>query len=280
MKKIYIILLVLSISFSCTDMLEQINPTGPTGDDFFANETELGYAVTSVYAGLSSTNLYGSNLSAIERLSDNCYQGSASTDGAMGPWTNFTFDASNDGIRLVYQELYITINRANIVLAKASDVPGVDPNALKDIFGQVSFIRAYSYFMLTMLYGDVPIVLEPTDDPAGTSVAKSTAGEIYDLIISDLKVAANDCVDIASEKGKITSWMAKSMLAKVYLFGADELNRQEWYAIAEGYAEEVIQSETYSLYNDSGKTPTENLLEILALGNETKIGKEYKNALT
>ena len=48
MKQKILILVISVLTFSCTDMLNQIDPTGPTGDDYYANEIELNYAVNSV----------------------------------------------------------------------------------------------------------------------------------------------------------------------------------------------------------------------------------------
>lgn len=274
MKKILIILAFGIFAMSCTDMLDQINPTGPTGDDFFKNETELNYAVTSVYAGLSSRSLYGLNMIGLEQLSDNVYTGSTLTDGETARWGNFSFDPSDVGIRTMYRQLYIVINRANIVIAKASEVPGVSTDDLNNYLGQAHFIRGYAYFLLTLMYGDAPIILEPVADPAGTYIAKSTAADIYDVVVSDMKFAEANCKAVQTEKGRITSWVAKAMLAKVHLFGADELGKNDWYGLAENYAQQVISSGVFKLYNDEAKTPTENLMAIFDLANETKTGTE------
>jgi starch-binding outer membrane protein, SusD/RagB family len=274
MKKLFLIIFTGILAFSCTEMLDQIDPTGPTGDDFFANETELDYAVTSVYAGLSSTNLYAGNLIGLEQLSDNIYTGSSLTDGSTAPWCNFSHDPTNGGLTNIYRELYIAINRANIVISKVNEVPGVSADAAKNYLGQVHFIRGYSYFLLTLLYRDVPVLLEPVEDPAGTYIPKSMAEEVYNQVISDLKVAESNCPSEQLDKGKVTSLSAKGMLAKVYLFGADELNKKDWYAIAESYAKQVIDSGKFSLYNDPEKTPTQNLLAIFDLANESKKDKE------
>lgn len=274
MKKIFIILAFSIFAMSCTEMLDQVNPTGPTGDDFFKDETELNYAVNSVYAGLSSEPLFDLYLIGLEQLSDNVYTGSTLTDGSTARWGNYSFDPSDLGISVMYARLYIVINRANIVIAKAPLVPDVNSNDLNNYLGQAHFIRGYAYFLLTLLYRDAPVILEPVADPAGTYIAKSTAADIYDLVISDLKFAESNCKAVQNEKGRITSWAAKAMLAKVYLFGADELGNNEWYGLAENYAQQVISSGVFSLYNDVDKTPTENLLSIFDLANETKTGTE------
>lgn len=257
---------------SCTEMLDQVDPTGPTGDDFFANETELNYSLNAAYAGLTSGNLYSRQLSLFERMSDNLYDGWAG--GSDGEMIRFSHDPSHGTVSGIYKDLYVTISRANIVIANAPLVPGVKEQDMKNYMGQAYFIRAHCYFLLTLIYRDVPIILEPAGDPAGTYIPKSEATLVYDQAISDFKMAETYCLGAQVEKGRVTSWSAKAMLAKVYLFGADELKKPEWYKLSENYAKEVVKSGTYSLYNDPGKTPTENLLDIFALKNETKKDKE------
>lgn len=269
MKRFFVFILTTLILASCSDYLEQVDPTGPTGDDFFSNETELNYALISVYAGLSTEDLYGRRLIGLEQLSDNVYHGSTLTDGTTARWSNFSFDPSDDGINNTYRDLYIAINRANIVISKAPGVPGVSESYKKDVIGQAKFIRAYSYLLLTLLYGDIPLILEPVENPAGTYVAKSPADDIYSIIIEDLKAGESDLPEVQADKGKITKWAAKSMLAKVYLYGADELNKPEWYSLAEQYSDDVIANGPYKVMNDPEKTPFDNLLDVFSLKYET-----------
>ena len=68
---------------------------------------------------------------------------------------------------------YKTIAMSNIIL---KEIPLVSDDILilehenpedfrKKIMGQAYFIRAYAYFMLTKIWGDVPLVTESYDDP-------------------------------------------------------------------------------------------------------------------
>ena len=272
----YIKLIILTfVFFSCTEMLEQVDPTGPTGDDYFQNEQELIFAVNSVYAALSpGTGLYGGTMVGVEMLADNIYSGSGTGDGSTGAWSDFSFDPASSGVERFYDELYVIIARANQVILNAPNVPGISEEKLKNYLGQVHFIRGYAYFLLTLLYEEVPKILEPVQDPTGVAIAKSSASEIYDLVISELEFAEKNLPDEQEEKGRITEFMATAMLAKVYLYGADELQKSEWFGLAKTKASEVIGSGLYSLYSDPNKTPYENLMDIYALENQTVVGKE------
>ncbi|WP_286862751.1 MULTISPECIES: RagB/SusD family nutrient uptake outer membrane protein [Sphingobacterium] len=86
-----------------------------------------------------------------------------------GNWTSNYFAQSYGNWTVFYK----TIAMSNIILKEMPLVPNdilileqTDPEAFrKKIMGQAYFIRAFSYFMLTRIWGDVPLVTEAYDDP-------------------------------------------------------------------------------------------------------------------
>lgn len=259
MKKLIILLLIAT--FGCTEMLDQPNPVARTGDDFFQNETDVQLAVVATYAALTrGSELWARNMYALEQVSDNTYNGS----GDGGSWYSFEITPEDGLLNGFYHSPYIGINRANQVLLHAPSISGIAQANLDNYLGQVYFLRAYFYFFLTSLFGDVPIVLEPPRDPAGFTPAASPASEVYNQIISDLELAEQLLPADASEAGRVVSMTATAMLAKVYLFGADELNEPSWFALAQQKAEEVIASGKYGLLNDPSLTPEENFMAVFS----------------
>ena len=86
----------------------------------------------------------------------------------------------------VWNGCYQMINRANLVIAKAPNV--TDNIALRDVtVGEAEFLRAWAYFELVSMWGDVPLYTEPSTTAAGYK-AQSPAADIYTLIISDLHI--------------------------------------------------------------------------------------------
>jgi hypothetical protein len=81
---------------------------------------------------------------------------------------------------------------------------------------EAKFIRAYTYFNLVRLYGDIPLVdhvIGPLEkDIAFTRVASSS---IYDLIVSDLETAVSGLDN--SYKSRASKAAAQALLAKVHL---------------------------------------------------------------
>lgn len=266
MKKLLYIIFIMSLFASCEDNLEQTDPTGPSGEDFFKTERDVQLAVVAAYAGLTNNeHIWGHNMWGLEARSDNAY---GIADAPYNNWDDFSFAPTDALVEYFYSYLYIAINRANLVLVNAPEVDGISSSDLDNYLGQAYFLRGYAYFLLTLLFEDVPIVLEPTSAPQGYSVAASSAADVYDQAITDLGMAEDMLLETQSESGRIVKASATSMLAKVYLFGADELSNSSWYATAEQYALEVINSGQFALVNDDDKTPEENLIKLWSLNNQ------------
>jgi len=73
---------------------------------------------------------------------------------------------------------------------------GVASNANRPrIEGEAKFVRAYAYFNLVRLYGDIPLVQSVIDaSDTGVSYTRVPTTDVYDLIVSDL-VSAVDGLD-------------------------------------------------------------------------------------
>ena len=273
MKKAIIpILTVFVILLSCTDMLEQQDPTGPTGETFFQTSNDLQQAVVAAYSGLTNNDAFHYlGIVGFEQFSDNVYTGSSTVDGLHATWTTYIYDPTSSGIRRGYEALYELINQCNQVITRGpeADVPEAE---LNQALGEVHFLRGFAHFFLTMVWGDVPIVTEIPDDPQGFAPEASPAADVYQQAIDDFTFAEQNLSPTAAQNGRVTSWAAKAMLAKVYLFGADELGNDSWYGLAEQKAEEVVTGGPYGLFNDLA-TPMENLVEIFQTYNEN--GKEH-----
>ncbi len=117
----------------------------------------------------------------------------------------------------VWRDLYVGIFRANQVIA---NVPPIDMDAtLKQrIIGEASFLRAMFYFQLASLWGNVPLMLNPST-PADRP-ATSTREEVYAQIVTDLNVAIAGLPETYTESadiGRATKGAAYAMLAKTYL---------------------------------------------------------------
>ncbi|WP_170835675.1 RagB/SusD family nutrient uptake outer membrane protein [Chryseobacterium wanjuense] len=129
-----------------------------------------------------------------------------------------------------------------------SSIEGLTDNALvseavrNQLLGECFFLRAFSYFYLVNLYGDVPLVLS-SDYKKNSNIGRSPKAKVYDQIVTDLKNAETLLNTNYVDNSKVTSTSkrvvpnkaaAKALLSRVYLYGKDWGN-------AENKASEVIE---------------------------------------
>jgi len=119
----------------------------------------------------------------------------------------------------VWNGVYEMINRANVVIANGPNVKD-DPASRDIIVGEAEFLRAWAYFELVTMWGDVPLYKAPITSATGY-LAKSPAADVYTLIISDLTDAASKLPNIHSTDGKATQDAANFLLGKVLMQKGD-----------------------------------------------------------
>ena len=148
-----------------------------------------------------------------------------------------------------YKLFYQAIGGANDIISKAGDINKLSPE-YKRIIGEVYFIRAYCYFRLVRMYGQIPLVANPDVD---FTLPKPAFGEIYDFIANDL-LKAMDLLPNSNNEARVkyetpNRGTAKAMLAEVYLtMGGYPANDNSKYAEAASVAGELIDSASYFGY--------------------------------
>ena len=154
-----------------------------------------------------------------------------------------------------YTDNYNRIRRTNILLQKAESYG--NQSDIEQYIGEAKFFRAYCYFELLQLYGDVIITKKPLDvtDPE-MKVARNDRSEVVDFMIQDLKDAAGQLpLTSAVENGRVGSEGAWAFLSRVVLyegtwqkFRGNEARGKELLDVAAKAAKEVINSKNFSLY--------------------------------
>ncbi len=171
---------------------------------------------------------------------------------------NYWYDINNAsfgdmGVYKVWGYNYVTINDANIVLARADVVKDETHKAW--IQGQAYFLRAYSYWFLLRLFGPVPLPTDYTKGLDGLEMPRATEAETYDRIIKDLEAA----IEMLPERGtsgyeiwRATKASAQALLGEVYLYratikGGSYSEYESDLRAAVSYSEAVIKSGKYQL---------------------------------
>lgn len=158
-----------------------------------------------------------------------------------------------------YTDNYKHIRRTNLLLQSAESYGGVR-DEIKQYIGEAKFFRAYSYFDLVQLYGNVIIVKKPLDvtDPE-MNATRNDRGEVVDFIVQDLNEAAEDLPlarNLSSEEdGRLSQEAAYAFLSRVALyegtwqkFRGNEARGKELLDIAAKAAKKVMDSKQFELF--------------------------------
>lgn len=148
-----------------------------------------------------------------------------------------------------WADMYSFIYAANDVIQNAAAAPALTETVRNRVIGEAKFTRAFFYFYLVNLYGDVPLVTT-TDYRDNLLRSREPAANVYKQIIADLKDAQNmmgtdytaaDLKTVSTDRVRPNKWVATALLARAYLFTGDYAN-----AIAES-TKVINQSTLFSL---------------------------------
>lgn len=253
MKSFYILLLtfMLLTLASCKKFLETEPSDFLAPSTYFNSEKELNYALTGVYDVLGNSALYGDNVFYQYDITDEGVYGHA---GVTNGVQVYNFASSNTQIDATWRTLYNGIGRANLLLENISR-PIMDETKRGVIKGETLFLRAYYYFLLAQMWGDVPLILETTKSPGDTQRPRAPLREVYNQIVTDLKEAETLVLPIKTLGfgGRANKSAVRGILARVYLYMAGyPLKDKSKYADAREWAKKVIDdTEAAHALNDS-----------------------------
>jgi starch-binding outer membrane protein, SusD/RagB family len=120
------------------------------------------------------------------------------------------------------------------------------------LMAQAKFIRAFNYFNLVRLFGDIPLITEDTNFEKD-EIIRNPSVDVYAKIENDLLFAIEHLPDTWSDdaQGRPSNGAAKLLLAKVYVTMATApLNITSYYAKARDMAADVIDDGIFSLVAD------------------------------
>jgi len=241
-------LVTLIAAVSCSKELDK-KPHQIYYDNFYQTEEDAISAVNAAYDVLGYVNQYSSYLWLIQDIaSDDCNARATLNDPNLHEFNSYNINATNNYLARIWQGSYLGISRANVVLQK---VPGIAMDtAMKErILGEARFLRAFNYFNLVRLFGEVPLVTEPvTPDLTDSEIypPRAPVSAVYKQIIEDLSLASERLpvkYISTNDKGRATRGAAQGILSKVYLTTGD-------WEKAYQTAFQVIGSDTYSLWAD------------------------------
>lgn len=256
MKKKYIFITTLLCAMlfqACSDMLDENNRSNAVST-YFDTRAGLEDALRGAYSQMRSFYATERGMSTTVFGTDTYTNGS---DGSFKAFNQYTtdLDPRSSILREIWTDFYRGINTVNTVIARADKVPNFD-EAQKNIrLAEARFLRAHFYFILVQMFGDVHVTTEEATAPS-TEAARTSASDVYRLIVEDLQFAVTNLPDKQADWGRATKPAAQHLLARVHLTRATrdpQANAQTEYQAAADLANTVITGYTFKLLPDYAK---------------------------
>ena len=243
MKKLIILFTACIALVSCHDILDRYPLEGPPSATFFSNEDELTLAINGAYESL----YWLSNANVPYQM---FLEGATDIVYVRGNYANMDVirigqaTASTAVFQSVWDTFYNNISRCNNILDNMHRAKeNVSETFYNRIEAEAKFLRAYNYFYLTSLYGDVPFV-EHMLDWKNPLLPKTPVRKIIDAMYADLDSAFKSVPRICSDKqyNRITQGAVMGLKARMALVNNDM-------DVAAEAAWTVISSGVYSVYD-------------------------------
>lgn len=241
-KKIFYIAslcLLMSVFQGCSDFLEEAPLDAPATGKFFNNLNEMNAAMNAVYK------------SAYWNYGNTPYQ------SVMDGWTDIAilravdlgegnYDVYNAHSSGIWRLAYITIQRANTMLSgMEAGKATVDEAIYSRLQAEARFLRAWSYFYLTSMFGDVPLITEALTPDKFYTQTRTPKADVLAFIYSELDAIAAVLDWAPKERGRISKAVALGLKARAALFNKD-------YRTAADVAKQVIDGAGLDLNPEFG----------------------------
>ena len=196
------LLLGLGTLTSCNDKLDLDNPNQQTSATFGFNADDLEESVVAAYNHIRMEGSYA----RVGYTIDMCRGDEVWNSSQVWylPFDNLNLPVSGDIGWWVWREWYYTINVCNFGLSRTGDDDSKLSDRMKDIKGQLLFLRALAYYNLAGYYQDVPLITDYNTYSSldGLYATNNTFDEVMDQVEKDFKEA----VDLLPSRYKGGEW--------------------------------------------------------------------------
>ena len=219
-NKIIIILLVAATMAACKkSFLERPSTSQISATSYYKTTSDLRLATASLYGGSPWWAWHnGALLQLGDVLSGNAYY---AYNGDLVQLFTRTITAQNGVISSGWTGLYNVIAQCNTVINAIQQLasPSISAADRNAALAEARFIRGVAYYQLAVYWGAVPIIEDNTKLIAHPLLNRNIVSDVYKFVINDLTFAVQN-LPASDQTGRVTTWSAQGMLAKVYLTAA------------------------------------------------------------
>lgn len=202
---------------SCEKFTEIGPPKGQViSEKAFANERTAEATIAGAYNHMITANFASGNVSALAGLAADELAPLNPVELTQQIYENRIL-SDNTRASNLWISAYNAIYHFN-ACAEGLEATTALPNEFRDnLLGEAKFLRAYAYFYLVNLYGDIP--LSTTIDWNSVEIKRHSPSVIYAQIVADLTDALEKLN--GTNKVRATKQAAAAMLARVQLYLGD-----------------------------------------------------------
>lgn len=237
-RPLIVVGLVAGMSVACNKIVQiQAPPTQIAASTAFADNATAASVLTGIYDQIQGNGAFAGGLQSLTLLGGlsadelQLYSSTGFSANDVGYYKNAVPNSST----LLWSEPYKYIYDANAAIEGLKDsTAGVSASVRQQLTGEAKFIRAFFYFYLTNLFGDVPLATT-TSYTVNNNLPRTPKAQVYQQIVADLKDAQNslspdflstDAVTVTVDRVRPTKWAATALLARVYLYTGDWASAQ------------------------------------------------------
>jgi hypothetical protein len=262
------------ISFmSCEGILDKDPIAILDAGSYFQTEADAVQAINAAYNPLLFNNTNNNFYWAMAVITgDEAIPGGDGSRPGIVEMETFTYTPRTQELNDFWKLQYKGITQANLVLDNIDNI-NMDKIVQNRIKGEALFLRAYYYFQLTQVFGDVPLYLKVTA-PDQLKIPRTAKAQLYQQILADCDAAALllPATQSAVNVGRATSGAALALAAKTSLYSKDYTKTLAYVLQVKNLGVYALVSDYNSLFQKTTQNNSESVWEIQHTNLELGVG--------
>jgi hypothetical protein len=282
----YLVFILLFSSLSCTKLDEEVF-SSVTSINYYKSASEVEAAVSRPYSHLRQTFVFfstdGASVYLLQELStDEAAWPQKGRDGFdNGNWLRLhrhEWTVEDGSFKYAWNHLFKGIAFCNILLHDLEKITVISEEGKIGFMAELRGMRAFFYYYLLDLFGNVPIVT----DISQFSPQSSTRTEVYNFIEYEISEVYDQLSDFNQEDmyGRFSKQVADALLARMYL-NAFVYTGTEQYGKCISACERITNTDLFTLeshwqraFLHDNHLSTEN---IFVIPNDAIYGNDQEN---
>ena len=248
--KYFILIITSATLFACS--LQEVPNGFLNEENFYQSEGDAESAILYTYAVLPEQGYFSRYYYYVAHCATEEFTQKSDAEAGQHELDNYLTTNTTADLANVFRHFYLSINRTFPVIEKVPEI-SMDEDYKNHIIGEAHFLRAFNYYNLVRLFGEVPLRKEPMTDFNSAGLDLSPIQDVYTYILEDLQ-AAIALMDTQYRYGRANKTAAQGLLANVHLFlasasesgltGYGFTDASSNYTLAKQYAGNVINGQS------------------------------------